>query len=65
MTLRMQLEPLVPTKSCGARRMKTNALCEKSEGHLTGEDPEWDRFHIGRDSRGRWHSWTEITTVRP
>lgn len=56
----MTFVPYDPPPQCGAKRgPKSKTVCELPLDHIVGgvAGPYRTRFHEGRDSAGRWHSW--------
>lgn len=57
-----------PPQRCGARRgPKSKTLCELPPDHIVGRNhrPHHEINHTGRDTNGRWQSWSPHAPTRP
>lgn len=56
-----------PVKCEAKRGRKSRTTCELPPDHIVGRDatPHYEVKHFGRDSAGRWQSWSPLAPARP
>lgn len=66
-TLRLTLATEPQPEKCGARRgPRSKTTCELPPDHIVGRDhvPYREFNHTGRDTAGRWRSWSPMLPVK-